>query len=107
MSDEQDLNQDAIKEFYDSVYYATADDACHVMNLASAELDSFTGLIMVIRDFDSRAYLLASQHSSGCIGRADGVARSALFLAGAGNSFPDGTVIGLDAGIGSRLHDPN
>ena len=32
MSDEQDLNQDEIKEFYDSVYYAdaTADNSRHV-----------------------------------------------------------------------------
>ena len=45
------------------------------------------GLIMIIRDFNGRADVLASQHSSGCIGRTEGVARSALFLAEAGSSF--------------------
>ena len=84
------------------------------MNLASTALDSFTGvftvvivgfdmtLIMRIRDFDSKPdgmAELASQHSSGRIGTTEDVARSALFLAEAGGSFLNGTVIGRDGGI--------
>ena len=50
---------------------------------------------------------LASHHPSGCIGTTEDVARSALFLAEASSSFLNGTVIGLDGGIASRLHDPD
>jgi len=87
------------------------------MNRASTALDSFTGvftvvivgfymaLIMRIRDFvsipDGLAEL-ACQHSSGCIGTIKGVARSALFIADAGSSFPDGTATNIDGGIASR-----
>jgi len=92
------------------------------MNLASTAPDSFTGvftvaivgfymaLILRIRDFVSKPdglAELASQHSSGCIGKINGVARSALFLAEAGSSFPDGTATNIDCGIASRLHDPD
>ena len=50
---------------------------------------------------------LASYHPSGCIGTPEDVARAALFLAEADNSFLNGSVIGLDGGIASRLHDPD
>ncbi len=50
---------------------------------------------------------LASHHPSGCIGTTEDVARAALFLTEAGSSFLNGTVIGLDGGIASRLHDPD
>jgi len=50
---------------------------------------------------------LASYHPSGCIGTTEDVARAALFLADTGSSFLNGTVIGLDGGIASRLHDPD
>ena len=50
---------------------------------------------------------LASYHPSSCIGATEDVARAALFLAEASSSFLNGTVIGLDGGIASRLHDPD
>ena len=85
------------------------------MNLASTELDSFTGvftvaivgfdmaLIMRIPDLDSKLDGLAEpagQYSNGCIGTTRDLARSVFYLAKAGSSFPDG-------GIASRLHDPD
>ena len=49
---------------------------------------------------------LAALHPSGRVGTPADVARCALFLADAANDFLTGTVLGLDGGIGARLHDP-
>lgn len=49
---------------------------------------------------------LASFHPSGCIGTTKDVADAALYLANATGNFLNGTIIDLDGGISSRLHDP-
>ncbi|MCF6355440.1 MAG: SDR family oxidoreductase [Candidatus Polarisedimenticolaceae bacterium] len=49
---------------------------------------------------------LASCHPSGCVGTTKDVAKAALYLAEAEGGFLNGTVISLDGGIASRLHDP-
>ncbi len=49
---------------------------------------------------------LTGYHPSGCIGATKDVVEAALYLAEAEGSFLNGTVIGLDGGIASRLHDP-
>ncbi len=50
---------------------------------------------------------LAQFHPSGCIGTPEEVAQAALYLAEAKGTFLNGTVIGLDGGVASRLHDPD
>ena len=54
----------------------------------------------------SRRRDLDSFHPVGRIGQPEEVARLALFLASDAGQFLTGSVIGLDGGIGSRLHDP-
>lgn len=49
---------------------------------------------------------LAGCHPSGCIGAAKDVVEAALYLAEAEGAFLNGTVINLDGGIASRLHEP-
>jgi len=49
---------------------------------------------------------LTSYHPSGCIGATKDVVEAALYLAEAEGAFLNGTVISLDGGIASRLHDP-
>ncbi len=50
--------------------------------------------------------LLSSYHPSGCIGATKDIVEAALYLAEAEGAFLNGTVISLDGGIASRLHDP-
>lgn len=45
-------------------------------------------------------------HPANCIGTPEDVAKLAGFIAEAGSQFLNGSVIGLDGGIASRLHDP-
>lgn len=49
---------------------------------------------------------LASMHPMGRISSPDEVARVALFLASADASAVTGAALGVDGGIGGRLHDP-
>lgn len=50
--------------------------------------------------------LLAGMHPIGRIGTPDEVANVAVFLASADAAFINGAVLGVDGGIGGRLHDP-
>lgn len=50
---------------------------------------------------------LSDHHPQRCIGEPGEVARLALALASGGMSFLHGACIGLDGGIGARLHDPD
>jgi len=54
------------------------------------------------QDFDR----LKRMHPTGRIGNPEEVARTALFLASDRTPFLTGAVLGLDGGIGARLHDP-
>ncbi len=45
-------------------------------------------------------------HPSGCIGTTKEVADAALYLAETDGAFLNGTIINLDGGVASRLHDP-
>jgi NAD(P)-dependent dehydrogenase (short-subunit alcohol dehydrogenase family) len=49
---------------------------------------------------------LAAYHPSACIGVPDDVARAALCLAEVKGAFLNGAIVGVDGGIGARLHDP-
>ena len=63
---------------------------------------------MLVDGFSNRSGLgrLANFHPSRVIGDPEDVARAALFLSGAESAFLTGAILGLDGGIGSRLHDP-
>ena len=50
--------------------------------------------------------LLKSFHPTGEIGNPQDIADAALYLASSGASFLNGTIIPIDGGIASRLHDP-
>jgi NAD(P)-dependent dehydrogenase (short-subunit alcohol dehydrogenase family) len=49
---------------------------------------------------------LAGMHPAGRIGTPEEVAHAALFLASQEAGFISGAVLGVDGGIGGRLHDP-
>lgn len=49
---------------------------------------------------------LASFHPSGTIGTTQDITDAALYLAHAEGAYLNGTIIGIDGGIGSRLFDP-
>lgn len=49
---------------------------------------------------------LVSCHPSGCLGTPQDIAALALFIADDRNGFLNGSILGIDGGIGSRLHDP-
>jgi NAD(P)-dependent dehydrogenase (short-subunit alcohol dehydrogenase family) len=49
---------------------------------------------------------LAAYHPSACIGVPDDVARAALCLAEVKGAFLNVAIVGVDGGIGARLHDP-
>jgi NAD(P)-dependent dehydrogenase (short-subunit alcohol dehydrogenase family) len=49
---------------------------------------------------------LATCHPSGMIGTPEDVARAALYFAETKSMFLNGAILGIDGGIGSRLHDP-
>ena len=49
---------------------------------------------------------LAEAHPAQRIGSPEEVARCVLFLADPANKFLTGSIVGLDGGIGARLHDP-
>lgn len=46
-------------------------------------------------------------HPSGAIGSINDVVNAALFMADSHNSFLNGSILDLDGGISSRLHDPD
>lgn len=50
---------------------------------------------------------LEKYHPSGCLGSPEEVAQAALYLAEVTGFFLNGTILGLDGGIASRLHDPD
>lgn len=49
---------------------------------------------------------LAGYHPAKSIGEPEDVARLAFFMAGLTSQFLNGSIVGLDGGIASRLHDP-
>lgn len=49
---------------------------------------------------------LAGYHPANSIGEPEDVARLAYFMAGVTSQFLNGSIIGMDGGIASRLHDP-
>jgi len=49
---------------------------------------------------------LAGYHPANSIGEPEDVARLAYFMAGLTSQFLNGSIVGLDGGIASRLHDP-
>lgn len=59
------------------------------------------------RDDPQGLHELESFHPSGCLGATDDVVEAALYLANAKGKFLNGSIIGLDGGIASRLHDPS
>ncbi|RLA51491.1 MAG: SDR family NAD(P)-dependent oxidoreductase [Gammaproteobacteria bacterium] len=58
-------------------------------------------------DSESGLAILGRYHPSNCIGEPVDVAKMAYFLADSDSRFLNGSVIGLDGGIASRLHDPD
>jgi NAD(P)-dependent dehydrogenase (short-subunit alcohol dehydrogenase family) len=64
---------------------------------------------MLVAGFEGRdaAYQeLAAMHPAGRIGQPDEVAKACLMLADPQLGFLTGACLGLDGGIGARLHDP-
>ena len=64
---------------------------------------------MLIKSFEKNRPaldVLSGMHPMGRIGTPDEVANVAIFLASAEAAFLSGAVLGVDGGMGGRLHDP-
>jgi len=63
-------------------------------------------LLEGFKDNEAALDVLAGMHPAGRIGHPEEVASAAVFLASRQAEFINGSVLGIDGGIGSRLHDP-
>ncbi len=63
-------------------------------------------LMAGFEDDKEKLHELAGYHPAKSIGEPEDVANLAFFMAGITSQFLNGSIVGLDGGIASRLHDP-
>ena len=71
-------------------------------------LGHIDGAILIpINELENRIEELKKFHPNGNIGSISDIVNAALFMTDNRNSFLNGSILNLDGGISSRLHDPD